>query len=273
MQYIIKKVEALLWKIRPTRGIIISKRRKKKREEFLIKLNKGTPILILTMGKVASSSIYSSLKSTYLGNVVHAHSFKVNHQDIEIQLLYNLYEKYNFNLKIISLLREPIGRNLSSFFQNFERDVGIKYENNDYSLKELQKIFLYSSNNDYPLTWFDYHIRGNFNIDVYEQPFPEEGYSLFKNKNVELLLMKHNIPDSIKENIIGDFVNIKNLKIFNENIGNQKKYANTYKKIQNLKVPDWYIEKMVNSNYVQHFFRNDIEKIIANWSAIKEPVS
>ncbi|MCW8830063.1 MAG: hypothetical protein OQK32_00915, partial [Gammaproteobacteria bacterium] len=48
-------------------------RKSVKRYFFRKKLNKKTPVFIFQMGKVASSSIFSSLTEQYSGAVAHAH--------------------------------------------------------------------------------------------------------------------------------------------------------------------------------------------------------
>ena len=93
------------------------------------------PILIYQMGKVGSSSIYFSLKSLY-SNTYHVHT-------LNSKILANLKAQYNVKdrglpghwsasdmilsnnllaepLKIITLVREPINRNFSAFFENID---------------------------------------------------------------------------------------------------------------------------------------------------------
>lgn len=217
------------------------------------------------MGKVASSSIYFSIKQQYEGECLHAHTFTKYHKNFEIRYLYKSFNNDDIPIKIISLIREPISRNISAFFQNFERDTGFKYENNPYSVEELQLVFLNNYNHRIPLEWFDKNIKTNFEIDVFSKPFPEYGYALFNNDNVHLLLLKHDLKDELKEKLIAKFIGLEEFKLINSNVSDEKDYSAAYTNFKKLKLPNYYLETMLNSKYVNHFYFNDIEKIKSKW--------
>lgn len=237
---------------------------------FLRYLEKGqTPILVYQMGKVASASIYTSLRACYNGLVVHTHTFSKDDENEEAKLIYDLYVRKKFKLKIVSLVREPIARNISAFFQVFERLVGMEYKKSKHTPKELQDIFLKKCNHTLPLNWFDDNIKNKFGIDVYKEPFPERNYALFQHQNVELLLMKHDLDDAIKVRVIGDFIDLKNFILKNENISASKEYKHSYKKVKNLPLPEWYIDKMLNTKYFRQFYSKESVNIRAKWSIKK----
>ena len=77
-----------------------------------LKIN--VPVFIYQMGKVASKSVYRSLCHQYPGIVLHAHYFNPNHTDWRIRRLYHWAIVKMMPLNVISLTREPIGRNLSA---------------------------------------------------------------------------------------------------------------------------------------------------------------
>ena len=108
---------------------------------FRTKRHRGqfsNPVLIYQMGKVASSSIFHSLKTTTDFNAFHVHRLNPKHitrvreghlqrgdsppiEDEEGLYLYeNLIKPCRTPIKIISLVREPISRNISAFFQNLQ---------------------------------------------------------------------------------------------------------------------------------------------------------
>jgi len=102
-------------------------------------LTKANPVLILTMGKVGSSSVYHSLKEQLNVPVFHLHKFSAegikkskklhlqsHRRSIPLHLiiseeLHKLISPRMINLKIITLIREPVSHTVSSFFQNTER--------------------------------------------------------------------------------------------------------------------------------------------------------
>lgn len=146
---------------------------------FRLQLGKATPILVYQMGKVGSSSAYKSLLNQYRGIVLHSHGFSASYGDPKTRLLYRWVTRHVRALNIISLTREPIGRNISAFFHNFERDTGVPYADSKFSIEELRSIFLSNYDHEFPLKWFDKTILDNFDIDVFSRPFPPHGFTTY----------------------------------------------------------------------------------------------
>jgi|SRR5690606_2252081 len=105
-------------------------------------------ILIYQMGKVGSSSIYASLKAKGVPKVFHLHRMnpettqKMKRTFLEQNLLAQFRTEQLFEtiyrkaiqrrkkVKIITLVREPISRNISAFFENltYRLDHGISVD-------------------------------------------------------------------------------------------------------------------------------------------------
>ncbi len=162
---------------------------------FKQRLRKATPVLIYQMGKVASSSISKSLKSQYPGIVQHTHTFSENDQKWQVRHLHNWAVREQQPINIISLVREPIGRNVSAFFQTFEKRISISFKDCNFSIEEFQETFLSKYRHDIPLYWFERNIDNNFNIDVYATPFPECGFCTYTKDNIRLLVMRCELDD------------------------------------------------------------------------------
>jgi len=233
--------------------------------EITQKLQKHSPVFVFQMGKVASSSVSYSLEKYYEGAVFHSHTFHANHHKIDIQLLYEHYQNVNQKIKIISLVREPISRNISAFFQNFKRDTGIDFKDHQYTVQEIQTVFLEKYNHDVSLIWFDEYFEKNFGIDVYSEPFPDSGHIVFKKNDVSLLLMRHDLVDATKAKLIKEFIPLTDFELQNENVSAAKIYAETYKAFKKLKLPQSYLDKMAQSKYMNHFYKKEISSIIGKW--------
>lgn len=240
-----------------------------KRFFFRRKLHTATPVFVFQMGKVASSSIYHSLNN-YPGAVGHGHS--INRDKWQAQCLYDWFKEGN-SLNIISTIREPIGRNVSEFFQLYDKYTDSKYEKSLLTLEQLKELFITNVDHDIPLTWFDKNIKDLFGIDVYASPFPSSGHISFSRKNINLLIMRFDLDDSIKQELIRDFINFPEYKLKRENVSSNKIYYKTYKEFTNkVKLPENYIEKMCNSKYTRHFFpENEINTIKEKWSNVGAP--
>lgn len=231
-------------------------------------LDPHPPLFVFQMGKVASSSIYNSLRGRYPGIMVHEHTFNPRHGDPHMKRLYRWYHAgKNRPLKIISPVREPVGRNVSAFFQNFERETGIPYTEHEFSLQQLRDLFLENYPHDIPLKFFD-KIARNFDIDVYSHPFPREGHLRLDNgKGTELLILRHDLPDDQKSELIGTFAGIGDFTLESANIGAEKIYAKTYRAFrERVSLPERYLERMAGSEYFRHFYSGEtIREVCERW--------
>ena len=232
-----------------------------------------TPIIIYQMGKVGSSSVMKSLEKKAILPLFRVHFLLKNadnrsfynpkvYEILELKLgrekqvrrgefLYNKIIVPKKQVKIISLTREPIGRNVAAFFQNFERETGKKYEQSNFTPQELRDIFINFFPHSTPLDWFDNHFKPFFGIGVYEYPFPkEQGYLIINKDNVDLLILKLETSDSVKEKAIAEFLGLKEFKLVRTNVGEDKNYRDMYKEFkQNLKLPLSYVEEMCSSKW------------------------
>lgn len=245
---------------------IAASRQQRQLKLYRKKLHDIPPVFIYQQGKVGSSTLRRSIRKYYDGAVMAAHNIE-NGFDWTVDVLNEEVKKQPIPIKIITPIREPISRNLSAFFQNFERFAGVKFEDSRHSVQELMDIFFEKVGHEFPINFLDLHIYKHFGIDAYETPFPNEDYVFLKKGDVELLIMKYDIDETVKNKIIGDLINNKSFKIDeNRNVSSSKKYASVYKEIQNISLPKWYIDKMLNNKYMRHFYSKEIKGIADKWS-------
>ena len=231
-------------------------------------LRRATPVFVWQMGKVGSKSIYYSLLRQYPGAVLHAHRLSATHEEPEIRRLYRWAVVQKKPLDIISLTREPIGRNVSAFFENFGRDTGVSYEQASFSLEELKALFLANYEHDTPLQWFDNNIRKHFGIDVYATPYPENGTATYFHRNVRLLVIRLEADDEAIIKAIKHFLGLPAFALIKKNVGKDKEYAMTYEAFtRTVKLPDEYIARMCESKYFNHFYSKEaIDTVRKKWS-------
>jgi len=254
---------------------------------------KEPPIIILTPGKVGSSSVYSTLKAECSNHVYHLHNLSkvgieksiVNHVEsnrkskplhlIISKILRNKLAHYKGKLYIITILREPISREISAFFQNTELHKkeleNRKLEIDSEKALDMLSIQLETNICDNLKEWFDLEILQNFGIDVFEQTFNvNKKYALYQNGQTELLVIKMEDLDTVFPKAISAFLDIeKPIKIKSTNIGDQKYYASTYQDIKgNIKLQPQQVHQIVNSKYFQHFYALDQSKIIDKWTKV-----
>ncbi|ACK64155.1 conserved hypothetical protein [Rippkaea orientalis PCC 8801] len=247
-------------------------------------------ILVHQMGKVGSSSIYKGLKKLNLGiPIYHTHVLNPKQlEDLRQKIKSYNYRRYGERVitelylhkqiqqglngktwKIITLVREPIGKNISDFFENLDNDVWYRNEYIGHkNVDELMEHFLNEFPHEAVLTWLDRHITNVFGIDILGKDFPKnKGYQIFKTDNIEILLIRmEDINLKIVE-AMREFMNIENFTLSKVNIGDEKKYANKYQQFkQSINLPESYLNKMYNSKYTKHFYsENEIENFQVKW--------
>ena len=246
---------------------------------------KQKPIIIYQMGKVGSTSVYDSIWKTGLP-VYHFHKLNVkaiakieqNHikQGREIPKHFKKSKKAYFKfvnnqtpLFIISAVRDPIARNISAFFQNFQYYIGPDRNIEKQNISYLTEVFLEKYNHCNALNWFDNEMKGVFGVDVFDFEFPKDkGYQLIQEKQLSILLFKIEINDAVKEELIKEFLDLKKFKLIKANVGENKEYSNVYKKYKNeVILPESYIDMMLNSKYVKHFYSDlEIQRLRMKWT-------
>ena len=243
---------------------------------FSRKMKKAVPVMVFQMGKVGSASIYLSLCKQYKGAVSHAHGDIDNPYYWRPHMMY-VWLNNNGRLKIISPIRDPVGRNVSAFFHHVS-GAGNTRDKSNLSIEELVNVFLDNPeqsgekemflDHEQPLNWFDENILRYFDIDVYEKPFPESGIALYCSGNVELLVIRQDIGDKQKEQAIREFLDLPNFKLKNTNVGEQRDYSSLYSEFKKKAVlPGSYLDEMCASKYIKHFYSaNEIAEVRRKWS-------
>lgn len=255
-----------------------------------LKLRLGTklsdPVLVYQMGKVASTSIYVSLKESTDLDVFHAHRLnpeniaRVREEHLQrgdvppddtrgLYLYKRLIKPRRKSIRIITLIREPVGRNISAFFQNLESFERMKGAHSALEVEELVRDFIHKYNHDVPLTWFDEELRAATGIDVYQHPFPhEKGYQRIDEPPFHVLIMRHDLDDGEKSARIAEFLGLDSFHITRVNISADKEYAETYQAfLASIQLPEDYVDRMLSSRYARHFYSpEEREALSQRWT-------
>lgn len=236
-------------------------------------IKREEPIVILQMGKVSSVSVHKALQA-HFSSVYHLHTIDpVNIQQRQQMLLQAGMNPHSFNytnghflrehiakrnrpIRYVTLVREPISRNLSAFFETFALYMGHSPAETTLTSEQLLEAFLERFPHDRPLTYFDTEYRDILGVDVFAEPFPhEQGYHHIKQRNAELLLLKLETEESVREEALRQFFNVPQLHMPQVNVGTNKSYADVYRTfIREIQLPQDYIDKMLNARYTQHFY-------------------
>jgi len=256
------------------------------------------PVLVLQMGKVGSRAVEAALEERVSDRpVYHSHFLSrertaqteemrkeffrtekhrwVTRQWVS-QFLLRTFEAHrdNHTWKLITLTREPVGRNISAFFENLdvvpcetegEYEISSHYYQieptivsvNDTS--KLVELFFTRARHDSPLRFFDREIKNIFGIDVFESAFPiEKGFKIYKADRVELLVLRLEDLAECAGTAFDQYLDIPEFQVASRNVGAQKVYAPLYKAFNKHVVVDSdYAKTLLDSDYMRTFYSTE----------------
>jgi hypothetical protein len=241
--------------------------------------NNSNIILVYSMGKVGSTSIYSVLnKRLPATDVFHVHFLsdywlkeklpkldKYFHGNINCgnDILNHIKKNPKKRIKIITLVREPIIRDISDIFENWRSKY---YTIENFDITRLSHL-IEENGHEYTLTWFETEFMNYLGFNIYDIPFDqEEGYKIYNLKNVDILCLKLEMLGKISSKAFKEFLGIE-LTMINQNISSEKKGKELYLQLKNnYKANNAKLAYLYNSQYVKHFYTSkEIESFINNW--------
>lgn len=243
-------------------------------------MNVEDNIFIYQMGKVGSTSLEKSIAKG-----IHWHNFypsyiekiyksKFHKEKFLNKLLYPvefyiLRKVIRYKIKkgkevnIITLVREPISRNISFLFQ-FAPLLLYKYYHEGHkrddkynTLKFLETEFYNNLWHNSAEGWFELELKKITGINVFDYSFDKEaGFSIIRKDNINLLILQME-KMSQNQSVIGEFIGDESFELTNDNLGSKKWYYDLYKEFKDYFKPSReYVEELYNSQYMKHFYSN-----------------
>ncbi len=266
----------------------------------LANLRGREPIIVYQMGKVGSSTIVASLKALKLRRPIYhvhtltqegiAHGEATYGDSVQLDLSRSKHLFMSRHLhkhlgksangkkwKVVTLVREPIARNISSFFQIIELlmpDFHERYQHRSIEINELTALFLeqYSTDNRF-VNWFDLELKSVFGIDVFASNFSTvKGYKIYRSERAEVLLLRlENISECAQE-AFREFLGVEQFRLVEKNISSKKDYYAAYKWFTEMVIlPEDYINTIYALKYAQHFYSaEEINAFKAKWTRTRE---
>lgn len=246
------------------------------------------------MAKVGSSAVVSALERAALP-VFHVHRMHAGHlammreqraargwrvpplpahDRLGLKLQRNVFGRGR-PAKIVTLVRDPIGRNLSSYFEHLDDIWHAKDAHALIPDEEIAAGFMERYTHEEPLAWFDNEMLPVTGIDVYAYDFPEMGYRVIKTPGLDLLVLKCEIDDAAKRHVLAQFlgVDIPRLERANDTLVKSKGVA--YRRfLDTIRLPRSYVEDMLESRYANHFYsRTERDRLRQRYGAPPVPSS
>jgi hypothetical protein len=238
------------------------------------------------MAKVGSLSVYQSLKKAGVSSVFHIHT--LNEQEVykgikqcfdngiypgsrsPVFLLNQALRDSIQKVKVVSIFRNPVERNISAFFDAFTLHMGVAPALYKGDLKTIEKAFHKKLQHNYAIDWYDTHFKEALGLDVYQYPFDtKKKYTILANDTAEVLLMDSQLIDSKKEELIQDFCEVASFKLRNVNVTSQATYAKLYADFKEyIRFRESYLNHQLDSKYTTHFFTQAARQALkAKWAS------
>lgn len=256
------------------------------RLDHLNNLMSAGNILVYQPGKVGSQTIMNSmLRAGLIEHFYSGHLHTLNYPEMEAAVREAIELKIaslrrRGPIKIITLVREPLSRDLAFLFEVM---VGLEEKLPtltgtfiEVCSKRMEKIalagdFLFgrpSGQYGFQFEWFDYELKRVFGVDVFAHPFDQEkGYTVIRQGDIEVLVIKLEKLASL-EAVVGNFTKSSGLRLVNYNEGADKPYKYLYKDVKKaIKLSPEIVSLYYRNNPRMDHFYSEAEKatFLENW--------
>lgn len=226
------------------------------KEKFKMKSVDAKKVIIYSLGKAGTSSIYEALR--YNRNVDVKHIHYLSNMPSEINQWRILEEKRAMKAKmwiedgdvlIISLIRDAFSRSVSSVIQNYEL-----YHENTYLSKAIVE-----NAKSVSLNWWDDEFLKSMDWNIYDHSFDKKnGFSQYPlGNNNKLLVIKSTFLSSAGFQKLNKELNLE-LKDKRVNISRNKGAAIKHKHIlENFKFSESDFDFISESKFMKHFYTSE----------------
>jgi hypothetical protein len=174
----------------------------------------------------------------------------------------------NKRIKIVTLVREPVARAVSTLFYELDKEKPKSYWKQFPRLEEKHLLSFYDrlfdvehNKNFYELAnqWFDIELKPNFRLDLFEYPFDvqdrKRGYKIYRQATAQVLLIRVENLNSCYKDAFRDFFDIDVRQLNSTNQSGQKACAGTYAQFkQKAVIPIEILDLYYSLRYMSHFY-------------------
>jgi hypothetical protein len=254
------------------------------------------PVLVYTAPKVASTAVVEALRAIEGQAVFHVHMIspasirslkeamrrrglsRMRHDVLGLEDIGNALAseliRPRHPAKIVSLVREPVARNVSFYFETLDVLWQIERAHEHFGVEQLLVEFHEKFRHERGIDWFDDEFKPVLGIDVYEYPFPHDlGFLRIDSGPYEVLIMRHDLDDRLKEKCLANLVGVPAVMLTPKNVSVQKPYADAYGEfLRRIELPEDYVKRLLDSKYARHFYSpEELARLRAKW--LKERVA
>lgn len=157
--------------------------------------------------------------------------------------------------RIVTLVREPIARNLSSYFEHLDAIWRMRNAHEKVPLEALCRGFVERYTHTEPLTWFDDEMHPVLDVDVYRFPFPADGHLTIRTAQFDVLVLKNELDDAAKSNALSRFFGVENIIVRRSNETGEKSTGVVFRRFtEAIRLSPEYVDEMMSARYTRHFY-------------------
>lgn len=182
--------------------------------------------------------------------------------------------------KIISAIREPISRDISTLYQGLEfitsspmidalnlHEMSTHIMSNGGDAQNIFDLVFNSKDGKNSIDDFLLDFKQNI-LDLSAHPFDKDlGYTIIKDGNIEIFLYQLEKLDTLSSQL-GDWLNISIDGFIKGNSTSDKWVNSSYQQAkQKIQINQDYFDKSFSSDWINHFYSNaDIERFKSKWA-------
>lgn len=210
-------------------------------------INYKDNIIVYQVGRVGSKAIVNSLLMSGYLKTYHVHHFEVDGRPLTTNSA-NRDTNSITDPKYITIVKDPVARNLSSFMFDIRRFISSYAWKDGLSNEFKYKYFIKLFRHDYILSWFDIEFKKNVGLDIYKYKFDsKKGYQIIDNV---LIIQSERLsklfPKASKE-FLNFPINVKD---------KERNYIPKYFEIAKY-LEESYLNEVYSSKYVKHFYNEE----------------
>lgn len=236
------------------------------------------PLFLFQMGKVGSQTHRNTLEARY--HVYHLHTrWEFERAFRPYRTRHRLGEQDSFD--IITVVREPLGRKISAFFENLVNspEYEFSFESREAVLEAgmddlLARFHAWTDGIAEATEWYDRHFKPATGISIYEQGFdPRYGWQIFRQGRWRVLVLRfkdigENHLEALNEFVVDRYGESARMhRLLDWNLSSRKWYAALKASFcKSVCYSESEREAAYGSRFAQYFYtEEELHKMRAKW--------
>ena len=251
------------------------------------------PILVYTMGKVGSSTVHHSLREAGFGErTFHIHSLRpdylatwrraLNVAGVEVPhtiheseaVLEQMNAAPDRPIKVVTLIRDPLAREVSDIYENPYRAPHIVNEDGSFHVQLTVNHLTTELAKPRPCNeffkWFPEQPGRVLGIDVLATPFDKErGWQIYRQGRVEMLLIRLEDLSRVGTDVLTEFIGASEpIEMIKSHVRQDDSYPVVKRKF---KVPHSVCEEIHQHPMMRHFYSEaQLDDMRSRWTIADE---